>query len=203
MGLNDRELREVLARAEEIQGNLRSGPEFTAEVEALISAAAEVGISRDAMQRALRERLEFPLVPPTAGTLVFALSANGRHYPAEVVAVDQEAVRVRFLRGTEHSVAPDEIRTASLIPGEKVICDWPWWGPWNCTIISYDANRQRVKVSDGWGDTRTFPLSDVWLPPRRTELEARRDRRRVYARLLGAGAAIGAVAGSLLTLLLT
>ncbi len=202
MSLTDQELRDILARAQEIQGGLRSGPEFTARVEALISAGEEVGISREAMQRAIREKFDLPMAPPAPGTMVFALAANGRHYPAEVIAAEPDAVKVRFLRGSDHNVAPDQIRSAALIPGEKVMCDWPWWGPWNCTIISYDATRKRVKVSDGWGYTRSFPLAEVWLPPRPSELDARRDRRRVYARLLGAGAVVGAVLGSVLTLLL-
>lgn len=202
MPLSDQELRDVLARAQEIQGSLRSGPGFTSEVEAVISAAEEVGISREAVQRALQERLEIPLAPPAPGSLVFAHSANGRYYAAEVVAVEPEGVRVRFLRGSEHRMALDELRPASLLPGARVICDWPWWGPWNCTVIAYDANRQRVKVSDGWGYTRSFPLAEVWLPPRRAEQDALQARKRVYAKLLGAGAVLGAVLGSVLTLLL-
>jgi hypothetical protein len=65
-------------------------------------------------------------------------------------------------------------------------------------VISYDAARQRVKLSDGMGTTKTFPLSDIWLAPPRT-LDVSGSRARLYATLLGAGATVGAIIGSLLT----
>lgn len=201
MPLTDQELRDVLGRAQEIQGSLRSGAEFASEMESVIAAAQEVGISREAVERALRERLDLPLTPPSPGTLVFAHSTEERYYAAEVIATEGDELRVQFLRGSELKVPLDQVRAASLVPGAKVICDWPWWGPWTCTIIAFDPNKGRVKVSDGWGYTRTFPLAEVWLPPRRAELDARQTRRRVYAKLLGAGAVIGALLGSLVTLL--
>jgi hypothetical protein len=72
------------------------------------------------------------------------------------------------------------------------------WGPWTCTVLSYDAAKQRVKLSDGWGYTRSFPISQVWLAP----AEAGTGRRRLYIALLTAGATAGAVIGSLITVLL-
>jgi hypothetical protein len=203
MSLSNDEVRDVLARAQEIQGSLRYGPGFTSEIESVVAAAEEVGISREAVERALRERLDLPLTPPEPGSLVFAHSTNGRYYAAEVLGVEEGAIQVRFLRGSQHRIAMDEFRPASLVPGAKVVCDWPWWGAWTCSIISFDSARQRVKVSDGWGYTRSFPLAEVWLPPRRAEQDALEARKRVYAKLLGVGAALGAVFGSLLTLLLT
>jgi hypothetical protein len=73
------------------------------------------------------------------------------------------------------------------------------WGPWTCTVIGYDSVKQRVKLSDGWGYTRTFPVSEVWLPP--TKADARTARQRVYAFLI-AGATAGALIGSVITALL-
>lgn len=194
MSLTDAERREILARAEEIQRGLRSDTDLNA----LIAAAEEVGISREAMERALRERRHLPPTPPTVGSLVFARSANEKYYAAEVLDVQPDRIRVRFLRGSEHLVESDQIRPASLIPGEKVICEWPWWGPWTCTVIGYDAGRQRLKVSDGWGYTRTFPLAEVWLPSAAQPEQDRRTRRKIYLTLLGVGAALGGVLGFLL-----
>lgn len=51
MGLTDQELRDVLGRAQEIQGSLRSGAEFASEMESVIVAAQEVGISRECAAR--------------------------------------------------------------------------------------------------------------------------------------------------------
>jgi hypothetical protein len=200
MRLTDEEMQDVLARAEEIQRGLRHGDAIDAELEAVISAAQEVGIARPAVERALRERLNLPAKLPAAGSLAFAKSADGKFYVAHVLAASSDGVRVRFLKGTEHTVAPDEVRPLSFIPGERIVCHWPWWGPWTCTVMSYDAARKRVKVNDGWGYTRTFPIAEVWLPRSRAA-EPGGNRMRVYATLLGTGAGIGALIGSLLTLL--
>ena len=52
MKLSDEELRAVLERAEEIERESRHGSSWNAEVAAVISAGEEVGLSRDAVQRA-------------------------------------------------------------------------------------------------------------------------------------------------------
>jgi hypothetical protein len=201
VGLTSDELREVLARAEEIQRASGQSDEMSAELEAVIAAAEEVGLARPAVERALRERLDLPAPPPAVGSLAFASSADGKFYVAEVLSISSEGVRVRFLRGSEHLVAADQLRPCSLIPGERVVCNWPMWGTWTCTVVAYDAARRKVKLSDGWGYTRTFPLSEVWLAPRRKEV-SRRGRARVYLTLIGAGAGLGALLGSIITALL-
>lgn len=201
MRLTDDEFRDVLTRAEEIQRASRHVDETNAEMEAVIGAAEEVGLARPAVERALRERLALS-APPAVGTLTFARSADGKFYVAEVLAISTEGVRVRFLRGSEHLVLPDELRPCSFIPGERVTCNWPWWGPWTCTVVAYHAASQYVELSDGWGSTETFPVADVWLtPPQKTDV-ARGARRRVYLKLIGAGAGLGALVGSIITALL-
>jgi hypothetical protein len=199
MRLSDDELRDVLARAEEIERATRQGDAWNAELAAVIGAAEEVGLSRRAVERALAERLHLPAAPPVAGSLTWARSADGRFYVAEVLAAGEQGARVRFLRGSEHDLALDQLRPCAFIPGERVACNWPMWGPWTCTVIAYDAAKQRVKLSDGWGYTRTFPVAEVWLAPDKTD--PRSARRRIYATLLGAGAAVGAVIGAIVTAL--
>lgn len=200
MRLTDDELRDVLARAEEIQRASRHGAEMNAELEAVIGAAEEVGLARPAVERALRERLSLPAAPPAVGALTFARSADDKFYAAEVLSVSAEGVRVRFLRGSEHVVTLDQLRPCAFIPGERVVCNWPWWGPWTCTVVGYDAVKQRVKLSDGW-DTKTFPIAEVWLADAR-KARASGARARVYATLIGAGAGVGALVGSIITALL-
>lgn len=200
MRLTDDELRDVLTRAEEIQRGLRRDDEMNAELEAVIGAAEEVGLARPAVERALRERLAFSPTP-AVGALAFARSADGKFYVAEVLSISTEGVRVRFLRGSEHLLTLDQLRPCAFLPGERVVCDWPWWGPWTCTVVAYDAGKQRVKLSDGWGYTKTFRVAEVWLPPERSA-GASGARTRVYATLIGAGAALGALVGSIITGLL-
>jgi len=166
MRLTDDELRDVLERAEEIQRTSRSGDEMRAELEAVIGAGEEVGLTRAAVERALRERLDLgPL--PVVGDRVFARSADGRYYVADVLAISGDDIRVRFLRGTEHVVAPDQVRPCSFVPGKRVMCDWPWWGPWSWSVITYDPPSRYLKLSDRWGSTTTCHVSDVWIEPER------------------------------------
>jgi hypothetical protein len=199
MGLTHDELREVLARAQEIESASRDDERATVELEAVMAAAEEVGLPRSAVERALRERLDLPASPPAVGSLAFAQSADGKQYAAEVLAVTPSEVRVRFLRGSEHVVALDQLRPLAMIPGERVACYWPMWGPWTCTVVAYDAAKQKVKLSDGWGYTKTFPLAEVWLAPRKAERTG--SRVRIAVRLVGVGLGVGALLGSLITAL--
>jgi hypothetical protein len=199
MGLTDDELRDVLSRAEEIQR--ASGPrgESHVEVASVIAAAEDIGLSRYAIERALSERLNLFTSPPAPGALTWARSADGKFYVARVVSASDQDARVRFLRGTEHLVGLDQLRRCAFIPGERVACNWPMWGPWVCTVVAYDPETQHVKLNDGWGYTKGFPISEVWLAPPKAEIRA---RRRVYLTLLAAGAGVGALVGSVITTLL-
>lgn len=198
MPLTDEELRAVLARAEEIDRASRTGAEWKAEVAAVVSAAQEVGFSRQAVERALTEQLDLPTAPLEPGSLVWARSADEKYYVAKVISGSEDGTHVRFLRGSEHSVGPHELRRCSFIPGERVIVDWPMWGEWTCSVISYSAESGIVTVNDGWGETRTFPISEVWLAPRKADGASA--RKRTYA-ILAVGGMIGAVIGSLVTAL--
>jgi hypothetical protein len=199
MRLTDEELQDVLSRAEEIQHTARHGPEWNSEIAAVISAAEEVGFSRRAVELALSERLNLP-VRPVVGSLTWARSADGKSYVAEVLSASDDSAQVRFLGGGEHHLALDQLRPCAFIPGERVVVDWPWWGPWTCSLVAYDSVKKRVKVNDGWGYTKTFPVSEIWFAPDKPKPSAA--RRRVYATLLGVRAGAGAVIGSILTALL-
>jgi hypothetical protein len=196
MQLSDDELRDVLSRAEEIQRASRHGDAWNAERAAVISAGQEVGLSRQAIERALNERFSLP-VRPAVGTLAWARSADGKFHVAEVLSTSDDGASVRFLRGTEHDVAPDELRPCAIIPGVRVVVNWPWWGQWTCTVVAYDPAKRRVRLDDGWGYKRTFALSDVWLAPEKSPTGSA--RMRMSAALLGTGAGLGALIGAALT----
>ena len=198
MRLSDDELRDVLTRAEEIERGSRTADMMQAEFEAVIGAGEAVGLSRVAVERALRERVELVPAAPTAGTRVYAQSADGKFYVAQVLSADGHAVRVQFLRGSEHTVAPEHLRPCSLLPGERVMVNWPWWGPWKCTVVSFDATKQKVKLSDGWGDTKSFSIAEIWQNDR-TVIGA---KSLLYAKWLGIGATAGAAIGAIATWLL-
>lgn len=195
MRLTDEELREVLARAEELERGSRQPAAVDAEFNAVVEAGVSVGLARSAVEQALRERGVVALVPPALGELAYVQSADGNFYAATVLAVDANGARVRFLRGSEHSVTLDQVRPFSMIPGERVVVNWPWWGPWTCTVVAYDAAKQRVKLYDGWGEKKVFPVAEVWQAPQRPG--EGNTRTRVYTTLLTVGASLGAVIGAL------
>ena len=195
MGLENEELRAVYARASEIEN---STPASAADIETVIQAGVEAGIARSAIERALRERLNLPMRPPAAGDLAFAKSADDKFYVAEVLSLAEDHVWVRFLRGGEHMVARAELRPCSFLPGERVVCPWPGWGPWTCTVVSYDAAQRRIKATDGWY-TRSFSIQDVWIAPAKP---ASARKARVSAALIGVGVTVGAALGSIITALL-
>ncbi len=196
--LNQEQLREVLARAEEIQRE--SGSSISErEVDQLINAASEVGLSREAVLQALRERVDL-VEPPKAGERVFAASTDGHFYPARVVSVSDTSARVRFQRGTEHNLRLNELRPFAFIPGQRVVCLWPWWGWWTCDVVSYDEAGDELKVTDGWTE-RTFAAAEVRLPKEKSRTRPEW-KARVTVWVLSAAAAGGAI-GSLLTWLLT
>lgn len=194
MGLAHDDIRAVITRAGEIQN--ATAPD-QAEIEALIQAAAEVGIERSAVERALRERMATSMALPAVGDLTFAKSADDKFYAAEVVAVTNDTVRVQFMRGGVHTVSVDELRPFSLLPGERVVVQWPWWGPWTCSVLSYDAAARYVTVTDGWGETRIFPLSEIWL----AKPKAGPAKRMLYAGLIGFGVGVGGAIGAIITAL--
>jgi hypothetical protein len=68
-------------------------------------------------------------------------------------------------------------------------------------VVAYYAQERRVELSDGWGDTRTFSISEVWIAPA-PKAEVSGSRRRVSATLISAGAGLGALIGSIITALL-
>jgi hypothetical protein len=193
MTLTDDDIRAIVARADALQ---RMG-DHSGDTEALIHAGAELGISRSAMERAVRERFGTHLAP-AEGDLVFARSADDKFYAAVVLSSVDGGYRIRFLKGGERMVAADELRECPFLPGDRVTCPWPGWGTWTGTVVSYDAENRALTVSDGWAETAVFAVRDVWLVPRSAE---RQRRKRIYAALLVGGAAVGAAVGALITAL--
>ena len=156
-GLTQEQLQDVLSRAEEIQ---RGGEGNT--YASVISAAEEAGLSRDAVTKALQERLGLLGAPPRNGELLFAKGPEGRFFPAEVLEQGEHSYRVRYLNGGEHAVRFEDLRPLTLLPGEKVVCPWPDWGFWTCSVVRFDAERRKVRVTDNWGSEKVFDLAQVY-----------------------------------------
>ena len=194
MALTDDDIRAIVARAETLQ---RSGDLSGDDADVLMRTGEELGISRSAMERALRDRLGTTL-KPAEGDLVFARSADDKFYAAHVLSPAEHGYRVRFLRGGEREVDADDLRACPFLPGDRVTCPWPGLGTWTGTVVSYDADNSVLTVYDGWAETATFAVRDVWVVPRSAE---RQRQKRIYAALLAGGAAAGAAVGALITAL--
>ncbi|MCW5942110.1 MAG: hypothetical protein KIS66_07750 [Fimbriimonadaceae bacterium] len=197
--LTEEETREVLARAEAIHSRKADDAPMVS-VEAILAAAEEAGLSREAVEQALRERNRSVAAPAKVGDLAFARSVDGREYVAEVLASDDQAVRVRFLDGGEHTLPASQVRPATFLPGERVTCPWPGWGWWPCTVISYSATSRTVKVTDNWGSNKSFGIAEVRIDP--PKVRRANSRTRVVLTVLAIGATTGGFLGALTTWLL-
>ena len=147
----------------------------------------------------VRARTNIPVHVPDSGDRVFARSRNGKFYVADVLAAEGNGFRVEFVSGGEHVVAQEEMKPCSFLPGDRVTVDWPWWGVYTCTVVSYDEASECVTLTDGWGSEEVFELDKVWLEPPRNE--AGTARRRAYG-LVTFGIVVGGALGATLTALL-
>jgi hypothetical protein len=191
---------EVLARAEELHTGSRG--QLGMDLAAVLRAAEEAGLPREAVEQAIREKLG-AIREPCPGELWFAPSADGRRYVAEVLRVEEGMAQVRFLKGGQHSAQLRALQQATFLPGERIECPWPLWGWWGCNVEGYDAAEGKVQVNDGWGSQATFDVAEVRLPPLREAKPASGSRTRFFLILLASGFAAGGAIGSLATWLLT
>lgn len=160
MTLNQDQLRDVLARAEEIRLQRGITPSQR-DIEEVLSVAEEAGLDRESVLQAVRERLSVLGEPPKNGDRIFAKSSDGNYYVATVQDAKDGVLKVRFAQGGDHTVNAMDVRPCSFLPGQKVVCPWPSWGWWTCRVLSFDASRDELRVTDGWGSEEVFPVSNV------------------------------------------
>lgn len=201
--LSQEQVREVLQRAGEIDQMRLRGIEDLSDVDTVIAAAQEVGVSREAIVQAMQEQLDLLGEPPTAGDRVFAKSANGKFYPAEVTRVNEGTMVVRFLSGGETTLSSKDIRPFNVTPGSKLVCNWPDWGWWTCTVLAYDEAAGKVRISDNWGSEETVALTEVYLDSKQFEQRGASLWSRISWQAGLLFAAGGGILGSLATWLLT
>ncbi len=187
-GLSEEQLRDVLARAEEIQQGHGAN-----SYAAVLTAAQEAGLSKDAVTKALQERLGLLGAPPSKGELIFAKGTQNRFFAAEVLEQNEQTYRVRFLNGGEHTVSFEDLRPLHLLPGEPLVCPWPNWGWWTCSVVRYDAEKLKVRVTDNMGSEKAFDLSQVYRAAPKTALK-------ISSFWMTVGLSLGSgIVGSLLT----
>jgi hypothetical protein len=194
MTLNQEQLRDILSRAEEIRQQRGLTPSQR-DLDEVLNVAEEAGLDRESVMQALRERLSILGEPPKIGDRIFAKSADGHYYTAKVIELREDAVKVRFGQGGEHIVSNLDLRPCSFLPGQRVMCPWPDWGWWTCRVLSFDADKNTIKASDGWGSEEVFQVSDVRMA---VEKEPFKLPSKISSWLF-AGAVAGGTIGSALT----
>jgi hypothetical protein len=197
--LTEEQVREALSRAEELHLRTALAEGDDPAIESVLRAAEEMGIPRDAMRRALEEKLGKPMATPSVGALVFARSADDNYYAAEVLDAQPGNVRIRFLSGGEDTRSEDELRLCNFVPGMKLIVPWPMWGWYKGIVVSYDDKKKKVLVSDGWSEKK-FSISQVRLEAAKSRKHG--GRQRLYWILIGLGVGLGGPIGALITWLL-
>jgi hypothetical protein len=119
------------------------------------------------------------------GTLAFAKSADGKFHVADVVSISPEGVHVRFLRGGELLLSPDEVRPCSFIRASGSRATGRGGDHGRATSWPTTRASRFVEVNDGWGGTETFPIADVWVEPPQKADVAKSARKRLYLTLIG------------------
>ncbi len=194
--LKPQDLQEVLRRAQEIDAHRVELSSASGEPEMFLRAAEDAGISREALVQALRERLGSPLEGIKPGDRVFAKSADGAFYAADLLEVSEGSARVRFLNGSDHTLPRTDLRPFAILPGQKLQCKWPMWGWYTSRAESFDPQTGKVRASDGGWNTKSFDLDKV-----RLRAEKSRSRRSLSGLITGVAvvsALLGGVLGALL-----
>ncbi len=198
--MEQQEIREILQRAEEIEQQRSYSLGDSPAENQIVAAAMEAGLSREAITQAVQERMAINSVSREVGELVFALSADGYCYPARIRAINGDVIEVTFLNGFEHRLMKSDIHPFSLLPGSTVNAPWAGWGAWNCTVLSYDRENLRVRLSDRMGSEQNFAIADI-----RIKASTGADSIRNVAEMWLYGAAFvagGGIVGALITWLI-
>ncbi len=166
--LTEEEVSQTLQRAEEIAAAGTSVPGLEQTYSTYIKAAEELGIPRDALILALRERLDIQMDSVEVGARVFAPSADGFCYAATVSSADNQMATVQFVTGGTATVSISGLKPFSLSPGtivngcHKGDDDW-----WSARVRFYDEGKNEVTIvyrTDG--SIEVLPLERIRLPIR-------------------------------------
>ena len=197
--LTEEQVREALSRAEELHLRSALAEDDSPAFESVLSAAAEMGIPREAMLQALQEKFGKPMETPDVGEMVFAKSADNNFYVAEVVDSAPGAVKVKFLSGGVDTLSEEHLRPCKFVPGMKVTVQWPIWGWYKSDVLAYDDKKKKLTVSDGWNEKK-FHVSEVRLEAEKKK--GSNPRAKLYWTLITVGAALGGPLGAIITWLL-
>lgn len=197
--LSNDEIKDILTRAEEIR--TESAGNESLEIKSFIQSATEAGYDRDAIERAIQERLNPPSLDVKVGDVVFAASGDSHFYAAHVLSVTDSQVDVEFMAGGKASVPRKSVYPLHLTPGTRVVCKWEGFGWWTCTVLNTDLDEMWVRVSDGMGSEETFPIESIRMVKPKPVGAAKAAADALRFKLIMA-ASSGGVVGALITWLI-
>lgn len=162
MQLEQNEVREILARAQEIQSTRHESQMNQAEIETFLQAAEESGMQREAVLQALRERFIVPGVDSlSAGELVLAKGADNHWYIAKVRSHVGQSTEVEFYNGSVAKMPTSDISPLDLKPGMKASAYLTSYAMWcGVKVLSVNLNAGTVRISC-WGSEETIPFENL------------------------------------------
>jgi hypothetical protein len=159
--MNQDYLHQVLTRAQEIDAHQSLSDADGPELDGLLRTADEIGIKRDSVLQALRERITVIDDPLEPGDLIFARLPDGCYYPSTVVEQKGGAVAVKFMNGSEATVQDTALHRFRGLPNEVIYCDWNGRGLIRCAVKSYDPEKQMVCAYGPRGQSKWFVASEL------------------------------------------
>lgn len=170
--LSEEELGQAYYRASQIveqQTDTAFSQSAKQDYEAYLTAAEEVGIPRQAMLQALRERFLIPMEAVKPGDLIFAPAGDRQWHAAQILRVENDtSIIVQFLNGGEQSIALTDIRPLGLVPGREVEFDYQvvvpeMQGIWHKgKVAEYDPVNKQARITYGL-TAYTVPLTRLRL----------------------------------------
>ncbi len=155
------ELTEILARAEEISSQRSESLLHSNEIEAILDAAEEAGLNREATLQALRERLAPPSADIVAGELVFAKSDDGHYYPARLIGMANHYADIHFISGTKTKIGIGDIKPFTITPGLKLQFQEQTFNYWTEGEVTRYNDEGRSVTFLYWGKEITVSLEKV------------------------------------------
>lgn len=129
----------------------------------------QVGYEDDSSEWTTIERLRLPDFDAwEVGDEVFAFwEGDGYFYPAEIIAIDDDGIRLRYEDGTEEISDPNYLETLEVMVGEGVECRADDGIYYEAQIVDLDEERVQVEYEDE--STAWVDMSQIRIPAEEVE----------------------------------
>lgn len=145
--MQNQELAEVVARAQQLQEVTDEQILKDPESKQLFDAMVEAGLDSNASLLALRERLSVEARPNLSqGDLVLVSVDDGWLVPAKFVSEERGMAKIRFMSGTDGEMPVGKIKRLQVYPGFKIHCEY--YGTWiEAEVTSFNPDALSLQVN--------------------------------------------------------